>query len=98
MSNTFSATPLVRVEYSFPDVDDGERRKIYDIIFDNTMTAMPGGGGDGSTNSGVMFVAVDEAEAFKQRLTEAAAELKSRLDSLQAEASAAQASELVCQG
>jgi hypothetical protein len=66
--NTFEFTPMVRVDYSFPDVDDKTRRKIYDVIFDGEIKRYRGGGGDGSTNSGVMYVPADQVEGIRQRL------------------------------
>lgn len=66
--NKFSFTPMVRFDYSFPDVDDKTRRKIYEVIFDPKYALLPGGGGDGSNNSGVKYVTAEMAEEIRGRL------------------------------
>lgn len=66
--NSFEITPLVRVDYSFPNVDHETRSKIYDVIFDREIEIIRGGGGDGSTNSGVMYIAPHELDALRKRL------------------------------
>jgi hypothetical protein len=69
--NKFHFTPMVRLDYSFPDVNDAQRRKIYDILFDVGLKTFRGGGGDGSTNSGVVYISASEVEGLRQRLSEA---------------------------
>lgn len=71
MNIGFQFTPMVRVDYSFPDVDQKTRTRIYNIIHDMNLTRYRGGGGDGSTNSGVMYVPAEEVDGLRQRLTEA---------------------------
>ena len=61
---------MVRFDYSFPDVDDKTRRKIYDVIFDRNIQTYSGGGVayDGSNNSGVKYIPASEVEGIRQRL------------------------------
>jgi hypothetical protein len=66
--NTFEFTPMVRFDYSFPNVDAKTRLKIYDAIYDRNIQTYSGGGGDGSNNSGVKYIPASEVEGLRQRL------------------------------
>ena len=79
--NVFSFTPMIRVDYSFPNVDEKQRSKIYDVIFDPDLSVKKfrGGGGDGSNNSGVMYIPVDEVDKLRQRLSELGLSEKTQL-------------------
>lgn len=66
--NVFSFTPMVRFDYSFPDVDQKTRSKIYEVIYDPKYALLPGGGGDGSKNRGAKYITAEMAEEIRDRL------------------------------
>ncbi len=70
-TSTFQLTQMVRLDYSFPDVDDKTRSKIYDILHDRKYVRFRGGGGDGSNNSGVSYLTLADALELRERLSEA---------------------------
>lgn len=67
-NNTFNFSPMVRFSYSFPDVDQQHRTKIYNIIHDMNVKRFRGGYGDGSDNSGSFYIPESEVENLRQRL------------------------------
>lgn len=63
MNGTVALQSMVRLSYSFPDVDDKTRKRIYDVIYRNDLreNQFGGGYGDGSNNSGTLYL--PEADA-----------------------------------
>lgn len=68
--NKFSFIAMIRVDYSFPNVDEKKRSIIYDIIYDRSIEKFHGGWGDGSNNSGCFYISTKSAEALKEKLAE----------------------------
>lgn len=67
--NTFTFTNMVKFDYSFPNVDSTTRKIIYDIIYDkNNIQHFGGGFGDGSNNSGSMYVSHETALFLQDKL------------------------------
>ncbi len=68
--NTVELQPMVRLTYNFPDVDNKKRREIYDVLFrrDLIENKFIGGHGDGSINSGVMYLPESDAKRMAAEL------------------------------
>lgn len=67
--NTFQFVKMVRVYYSFQNVDEKKRRQLLAIVLDMNIERFSGGSGGG--NYGIMYIPESEVESLRQRLVEA---------------------------
>ena len=67
-TTNFKFTPMVRVDYSCPNLDQPTRLKMSKIIFDFSLQRFSGGGG--GPEGGTLYVPASEVEGLRSRLSE----------------------------
>lgn len=63
---TVEFTHLVRVDCSFPNVDEATRLQISKVLYDKHLDRFGGGGGDG--NSSVFYIPANQVDWLREKL------------------------------